>query len=70
MQATVHEYDDRNGHGSVLTDNGRLLPFSAEVFQASSLRLLRVGQRLNIEVGPDGVSRLWLGGIGPGQTIR
>ncbi|MFC6714642.1 hypothetical protein [Branchiibius cervicis] len=70
MQATVHEYDALDGRGSVLTDNGRILPFSAEVFQASSLRLLRVGQRLNIEVGPDGVNRLWLSGIGPGQTIR
>ena len=70
MQATVHAYDDRNGSGSVLTDNGRILPFSAEVLQASTLRLLRVGQRLNIEVGPDGVSRLWVAGIGPGQAIR
>lgn len=70
MQATVHEYDEHSGNGSVLTDNGRILAFSAEVFQASSLRLVRVGQRLNIEVGPDGVSRLWLTGIGPGQTIR
>lgn len=70
MQATVHEFDDRNGNGSVLTDNGRILPFSATVFHASSLRLLRVGQRLNIEVGPDGVSRLWLTGVGPGQNIR
>lgn len=70
MQATVHEYNERDGDGCVLTDNGRILPFSAEVFQASSLRLLRVGQRLNIEVGPDGVSRLWLTGIGPGQSIR
>lgn len=70
MQASVHEFDDRSGKGSVLTDNGRILPFTAEVFDASALRLLRVGQRLNIEVGPDGVSRLWLAGVGPGQTIR
>lgn len=69
MQATVHRYDDENGTGEVLTDNGRVLAFSAEVFAASGLRLLRIGQRLSIEVGGEGVSRLWLTGIGAGQKI-
>lgn len=70
MQASVHTFDADTGGGSVLTDNGRVLRFDPAVFEASALRLLRVGQRLNIEVGADGVSRLWLAGIGPGQSIR
>lgn len=70
MQATVHRYDEQTGAGAVLTDNGRVLAFTAEVFEASGLRLLRIGQRLSIEVGGEGVSRLWLTGIGTGQRIR
>lgn len=70
MQATVHRFDPDDGSGSVLTDNGRELPFAASVFAASRLRHLRVGQRVSIDVGPLGVRRLWIEGIGPGQRIR
>ena len=70
MQATIHTFDGGTGDGSVITDNGRVLAFDGEVFAASHLRLLRVGQRVSIEVGPGGVDRLWINGIGPGQRIR
>ncbi|WP_265447563.1 hypothetical protein [Flexivirga meconopsidis] len=70
MQATIHEFDHDSGEGSVLTDNGRVLAFSHAVFAASELRHLRVGQRVSIEVGSLGVSRLWIVGIGSGQRIR
>lgn len=66
----MHRYDEQTGDGAVLTDNGRVLPFTAEVFATSGLRLLRIGQRLSIEVGGEGVSRMWLTGIGAGQKIR
>lgn len=70
MQATVHSFDDVVGHGSVITDNGRVLAFDADVFAASHLRHVRQGQRVSIEVGAGGVTRMWINGIGPGQRIR
>ena len=69
-QATIHSFDEETLAGEVITDSGRVLPFSAEVFLRSSFRHLRLGQRLNIEVGADGVSRMWMDGVGPGQVIR
>ncbi|MFX0537769.1 hypothetical protein ACQBAT_10380 [Ornithinimicrobium sp. Y1847] len=76
MQASVHTFDPETGTGSVLLDTGRALPFDAEVFDASGLRLLRLGQRVSIEIdGSDPeaegtrVSRLWIVGIGPGEVI-
>lgn len=70
MQATVHTFDPAGGTGSVLTDNGRELEFGAQVFAATGMLHLRPGQRLNIEVGASGISRMWMEGIGPGQRIR
>lgn len=70
MQATVHTFDPDARTGTVLTDNGRSLAFSAAAFATSGLRGARPGQRLNIEVGADGISRMWVVGIGPGQRIR
>ncbi len=70
MQATVHRFDPDDGSGSVLTDNGRELSFDGGIFTASRLRHLRIGQRVSIDVGPSGVRRLWIEGIGPGQRIR
>ena len=49
MQASVHRYDDTNGSGSVLLDDGREIPFDGAVMDASGLRLLRPGQRVSIE---------------------
>lgn len=70
MQATVHSFDEQTADGSVITDNGRVLRFDATVFAASQLRHVRQGQRVDIEVGAGGVSRIWINGIGPGQRIR
>ena len=53
MQASVHSFDPATGGGSVLLDTGRLLPFAPEVFDASGLRLLRLGQRVSVEVSAE-----------------
>lgn len=70
MQASVHTFDEATGAGSALLDDGREVSFSADVFAASALRHLRVGQRLSVDLG-DGttVDRLWIVGIGDDQTI-
>lgn len=76
MQASVHTFDPLSGSGSVLLDTGRQVPFDAEVFAASTLRHLRVGQRVSVDVSGDpeadgaALSRLWIVGIGPGEPIR
>ncbi|KNX37627.1 cold-shock protein [Luteipulveratus halotolerans] len=70
MQATVHTFDPDEGSGSVLMDNGRVLDFARAAFAASGLRHLRLGQRVSVEVGAQGVTRLWITGVGPGQRIR
>ena len=54
MQATVREFDPASGSGSVFLDDGTVCPFTAEVFAASGLRLLRRGQRVAIRCGPTG----------------
>ena len=76
MQATIHTFDPATGTGSVILDTGKVVPFEAEAFAASSLRHLRLGQRLSIELTGDPeatgatVSRLWIVGIGAGQQIN
>ena len=70
MQATVHRFDPDTASGSVLPDNGREIDFGAAAFANTSLLHLRPGQRVNIEVGASGISRMWIEGIGPGQRIR
>jgi cold shock CspA family protein len=69
MQASVHRYDDTNGSGSVLLDDGREIPFDAAVMDASGLRLLRPGQRVSIEMSATELTRLWIVGIGEGEPI-
>ncbi|MEO6145155.1 MAG: hypothetical protein ABIP19_14355 [Dermatophilaceae bacterium] len=70
MQASVHKYDDESGSGSVLLDDGREIPFDGTIVDASGLRRLRPGQRVSIEMSTSAVSRLWIVGIGDGETIR
>lgn len=77
MQASVHTFDLDTATGSVLLDTGRLLPFDDEVFLASGLRHLRVGQRVSVEVSEEDpettgarLTRLWIVGIGSGEQIR
>jgi cold shock CspA family protein len=69
MQASVHRYHDENGSGSVLLDDGREIPFDVSVMDASGLRLLRPGQRVSIEMSDTALTRLWIVGIGDGETI-
>jgi cold shock CspA family protein len=54
MQGSVHRFDPQTGSGSVLLDNGIEVPFDANAFTLSGLRLLRVGQRLGLELDGDG----------------
>jgi cold shock CspA family protein len=53
VQASVHSFDPRTGDGSVLLDDGRRVPFDADVFARSGLRLLRWGQRVTVELAAD-----------------
>ena len=60
MQGTVATFEADQG-GSLLLDDGSTLAFGADAFAASGLRLLRLGQRVRIELGADGaVSRVTL----------
>ena len=70
MQASVHTFDPENHTGSVLLDDGRQVAFTAPAFEASGLRLVRLGQRLTVEVAGEVVVSLGIVGIGPDQPIR
>ncbi len=70
MQATVHRFDDQTRTGSVLQDDGLEVPFDADAFDESGLRLLRMGQRLTIEIEDGRIARLYVVGIGGGRPIR
>jgi 2-phospho-L-lactate guanylyltransferase len=54
VQATVRSFDPRTHTGDVLLDDGRALTFPARAFEASGLRLLRLGQRVRLRLAPDG----------------
>jgi cold shock CspA family protein len=54
MQGTVSEFDPDTRTGSLLLDDGSPMTFGAAAFDVSGLRLLRLGQRVRIETGPDG----------------
>ena len=54
MQGTVSEFDPDTRSGVVLLDDGSQIRFPAEAFDAGGLRLLRLGQRLRLELAPDG----------------
>jgi cold shock CspA family protein len=69
VQATVYRYDPDAGAGSVVTDDGVVLPFDVEALRFSGLRHLRPGQRLNVEQAETGrITGLTLGSIG--STLR
>jgi len=52
-QATVHTFDANHGDGSVITDDGRVIPFEARAWQSGALLTLRQGQRLKVQVTED-----------------
>ncbi len=50
MQATVRSFDPGSRSGTVVLDDGSELPYDRDAFDAGGIRLLRVGQRVRIEV--------------------
>ncbi len=49
MQGTVATYDPQSRSGTLLLDDGTEVTFPTAAFDASGLRLLRLGQRVRIE---------------------
>jgi 2-phospho-L-lactate guanylyltransferase len=49
MQATVATFDVRRRTGTLLCDDGNEVSFPATAFDASGLRLLRLGQRVRVD---------------------
>lgn len=69
-QGSVHTFDLATGAGSVLLDDGTQVAFSPAAFEAGGLRLLRMGQRVSLERDSgDAVTRVFIRGIGDGETI-
>ena len=70
MQASIHTVDDSGG--TALLDDGREITWDAAALAGSGLRHLRVGQRVSVEVDADErrAARVWIVGIGAGETIR
>jgi len=54
VQATVRSFDPRTRSGDLLLDDGSELGFAAAAFDASGLRLLRLGQRVRVETDGSG----------------
>jgi 2-phospho-L-lactate guanylyltransferase len=71
VQATIHRIED-DGSGSALLDDGVEVEVPPGAAVASGLRHLRVGQRVSVELDEAGAvaTRVWVVGIGPGETIR
>jgi 2-phospho-L-lactate guanylyltransferase len=57
VQATVRQFDGETRCGDVLLDDGRVVEFGAAAFEASGLRLLRLGQRVRLRLDEDGTVR-------------
>ncbi|GLY21091.1 hypothetical protein Misp04_08230 [Micromonospora sp. NBRC 101691] len=49
MQGTVATFDGTTRTGTLLLDDGTELSFPARAFDASGLRLLRLGQRVRVD---------------------
>jgi hypothetical protein len=57
-QGTVWTFDDETESGEVALDDGSRLPFDADAFATSGLRLLRPGQRVRLQLDDGAVSSL------------
>lgn len=57
MQGTVATFDPDSRTGSLLLDDGTPVAFDRAAFEASGLRLVRLGQRVRLEYGDDGALR-------------
>ncbi|HVX70499.1 MAG TPA: hypothetical protein VHA79_12515 [Mycobacteriales bacterium] len=54
MQGTVRNFDEVARSGDLLLDDGSVLAFDAAAFATSGLRLLRLGQRVRLEIDDAG----------------
>ena len=54
MQGTIATFDSQTRTGTALLDDGSEVAFPAAAFDASGLRLLRLGQRVRFETSVDG----------------
>ena len=59
----MYRFDPDVHVGSVLTDDGLVVPFGATAFASSGLRHLRPGQRLTVEIADAA------GGAGPSEVV-
>jgi len=59
-QGTVASFDPAERSGTVLLDDGRQFAFAAAAFDASGLRLLRLGQRVRLEWQDERITALTL----------
>jgi cold shock CspA family protein len=64
VNATVATFDPATGSGTVLTDEGRRIPFDGAAFAAGGLRLLRSGQRVRLDTADGRVVRITLVTLG------
>jgi cold shock CspA family protein len=60
MQGTIASFDPDRRSGTVLLDDGTPVDFDAPAFDASGLRLLRLGQRVTLTREDDRISALRL----------
>ena len=58
MQGTVKEFQEETRSGSVVLDDGTVIPLPAAAFSATGLLTLRPGQRVNFGVRGDGDDRV------------
>jgi 2-phospho-L-lactate guanylyltransferase len=56
VQATVSTFDPQTRSGAVLLDDGTELPYGPDAFDAGTLRLVRVGQRVRIRTDGSGAA--------------
>lgn len=57
MQASIVDFDEESRSGSVVLDDGTQLPYDAAAFDAGSMRLARVGQRVRVRTEGQGAER-------------
>ena len=67
IAATARSHDVPTGSGTLLLDDGTLVSYSGAAFSAGGLRVLRSGQRVTVDLEPDGatVSMVTLPGLDP-----
>jgi 2-phospho-L-lactate guanylyltransferase len=70
VQASIHTVGDEGG--TALLDDGREIDWDAASLARSGLRHVRVGQRVSLTLDADEqrATRVWIVGIGEGETIR